>query len=261
MMGITLSVMYARDPLLTSLTEKLRHNHCITEVSVWDEAISDPKQIAALCAALENSSVTTVVRDKRMKIEIASKFAIESVCAVRCAFFVVVCYPGLVSCRLLVFTSDINVETSSTISLSLSHLPFRFASAQANKFRTSDTIKSILENEVTSVCLPAKAFNDANLERLCDALSRNTSVTSVDLSDNRIGDAGCASLAELLRVNAHIQSINLYRNAIGPKGVAVLAAVLHSHPSLTQLFLGGNAITECVGAPRDLSPIDCLLLF
>jgi len=82
--------------------------------------------------------------------------------------------------------------------------------------------------QVSSINLAGNEIGDPGLERLIQALNRETSkVEALDLSLNRLSDAGIKHLADLLETDTtKLAVLKLNHNEIGDKGAGLLAHAL-----------------------------------
>ena len=71
----------------------------------------------------------------------------------------------------------------------------------------------------------------------------STCLKSLDLSKNNIGDEGVVALAKALP-NTRIEELKLNMNEITEVGVAEICNAVKSTPTLVELYLGGNNLTD-----------------
>ncbi|XP_059816496.1 NACHT, LRR and PYD domains-containing protein 3-like [Hypanus sabinus] len=82
-------------------------------------------------------------------------------------------------------------------------------------------------------------------EDLVSALSTNTSLTELDLSDNKLGDSGVKLVSAALRnPECKIQRLGLSHVGLTDSGAEDLVSALSTNPSLTELYLGSNSLTN-----------------
>ncbi|XP_072892105.1 NACHT, LRR and PYD domains-containing protein 3-like [Hemitrygon akajei] len=82
-------------------------------------------------------------------------------------------------------------------------------------------------------------------EDLVSALSTNPSLTELDLSDNKLGDSGVKLVSAALRnPECKIQKLGLDKVGLTDSGAEDLVSALSTNPSLTELDLGYNSLTD-----------------
>ncbi|XP_062895876.1 NACHT, LRR and PYD domains-containing protein 3-like [Mobula hypostoma] len=88
-------------------------------------------------------------------------------------------------------------------------------------------------------------LTDSGAEDLVSALSTNTSLTELDLGGNKLGDSGVKLVSAALRNRqCKIQILWLYRVGLTDSGVEDLVSAVSTNPSLTELNLGSNSLTD-----------------
>ncbi|XP_059814512.1 NACHT, LRR and PYD domains-containing protein 3-like isoform X2 [Hypanus sabinus] len=88
-------------------------------------------------------------------------------------------------------------------------------------------------------------LTDSGAEDLVSALSTNPSLTELNLSDNKLGDSGVKLVSAALRNReCKIQKLWLIRVGLTDSGAEDLASALSTNPSLTDLSLGSNSLTD-----------------
>ncbi|XP_059816309.1 NACHT, LRR and PYD domains-containing protein 3-like isoform X1 [Hypanus sabinus] len=89
------------------------------------------------------------------------------------------------------------------------------------------------------------SLTDSGVEDLVSALSTNPSLTELDLSENKLGDSGVKLVSAALRnPECKIQKLGLYNVGLRDSGAEDLASALITYPSLTELDLGLNSLTD-----------------
>ncbi|XP_059816334.1 NACHT, LRR and PYD domains-containing protein 3-like [Hypanus sabinus] len=89
------------------------------------------------------------------------------------------------------------------------------------------------------------SLTDSGVEDLVSALSTNPSLTELDLSENKLGDSGVKLVSAALRnPECKIQKLGLYNVRLTDSGAEDLASALITYPSLTELDLGLNSLTD-----------------
>ncbi|XP_059817964.1 NACHT, LRR and PYD domains-containing protein 3-like [Hypanus sabinus] len=88
-------------------------------------------------------------------------------------------------------------------------------------------------------------LTDSGAEDLVSALSTNPSLTGLNLSDNKLGDSGVKLVSEALRnPECKIQKLGLEDVGLTDSGAEDLVSGLSTNPSLTELDLGLNSLTN-----------------
>ncbi|XP_059818706.1 NACHT, LRR and PYD domains-containing protein 3-like isoform X3 [Hypanus sabinus] len=88
-------------------------------------------------------------------------------------------------------------------------------------------------------------LTDSGAEDLASALSTNPSLTELNLSYNKLGDSGVKLVSAALRnPECKIQTLWLIRVGLTDSGAEDLASALSTNPSLTDLSLGSNSLTD-----------------
>jgi len=125
------------------------------------------------------------------------------------------------------------------------------ARSSARLANTKDTtpirheLKTILRrlrmNDPTlrEINLGGRMIRDEGVQRIGEALYKNTNLTSLFLYDNHVTDRGFYFLADMLRKNRGLQCLNLGENTknVSNEGVSALVEALKVCPSLNQLYL------------------------
>lgn len=93
-------------------------------------------------------------------------------------------------------------------------------------------------NMLVSVNYRNRNLNDKLIQRLSNALNKNTSVKTIDLSKNVFTDIGLKSLCKSLASHSLIEELNLIDNTIGDTGVKELCEFIKNNSSLRKLKLG-----------------------
>ncbi|XP_059818039.1 NACHT, LRR and PYD domains-containing protein 3-like [Hypanus sabinus] len=89
------------------------------------------------------------------------------------------------------------------------------------------------------------SLSDSGVEDLVSALRTNPSLTELDLSENKLGDSGVKLVSAALRnPECKIQKLLLYNVGLRDSGAEDLASALITNPSLTELDLGLNSLTD-----------------
>ncbi|XP_072892282.1 NACHT, LRR and PYD domains-containing protein 3-like [Hemitrygon akajei] len=88
-------------------------------------------------------------------------------------------------------------------------------------------------------------LTDSGAEDLASALSTNPSLTELNLSDNDLGDSGVKLVSAALRNPEYkIQRMELWSVGLTDSGAEDLASALSTNPSLTELSLESNSLTD-----------------
>ncbi|XP_072892422.1 NACHT, LRR and PYD domains-containing protein 3-like isoform X1 [Hemitrygon akajei] len=88
-------------------------------------------------------------------------------------------------------------------------------------------------------------LTDCGAEDLASALSTNPSLMELDLSGNKLGDSGMKLVSEALRnPECKIQKLGLMEVGLTDSGAEDLVSTLSTNPSLTELNLVGNLLTD-----------------
>ncbi|XP_055486371.1 NACHT, LRR and PYD domains-containing protein 3-like isoform X2 [Leucoraja erinacea] len=93
-------------------------------------------------------------------------------------------------------------------------------------------------------------LTDSAADDLASALSTNCSLTELNIGDNALGDSGVKLVSAALRsFNCKIQRLGLNNVGLTDSGAEDLVSALSANPSLTELQLGNNSLTDrCVPA-------------
>ncbi|XP_059814511.1 NACHT, LRR and PYD domains-containing protein 3-like isoform X1 [Hypanus sabinus] len=101
------------------------------------------------------------------------------------------------------------------------------------------------ECKIQTLWLNNVGLTDSGAEDLVSALSTNPSLTELNLSDNKLGDSGVKLVSAALRNReCKIQKLWLIRVGLTDSGAEDLASALSTNPSLTDLSLGSNSLTD-----------------
>ncbi|XP_072893206.1 ribonuclease inhibitor-like [Hemitrygon akajei] len=88
-------------------------------------------------------------------------------------------------------------------------------------------------------------LTDSGAEDLVSALSTNPSLTALNLSYNKLGDSGVKLVSAALRnPECKIQRLGLRDVGLTDSGAEDLVSALNTNPSLTDLDLGSNSLTD-----------------
>ncbi|XP_072881287.1 NACHT, LRR and PYD domains-containing protein 3-like isoform X1 [Hemitrygon akajei] len=100
------------------------------------------------------------------------------------------------------------------------------------------------------------SLTDSGAEDLVSALSTNQSLTELDLSDNELGDSGVRLVSVALRNReCKIQKLWLVNVGLTDSGAEDLVSAVSTNPSLTELILGFNSLTDL-----SVPALRCLIL-
>ncbi|XP_072894749.1 NACHT, LRR and PYD domains-containing protein 12-like [Hemitrygon akajei] len=102
-----------------------------------------------------------------------------------------------------------------------------------------------LECKIQTLELRDVGLTDSGAEDLASALSTNPSLTELDLSDNKLGDSGVKLVSAALgNPVCKIQKLELRKVGLTDSGAEHLVSALSTNPSLTELNLGINSLTD-----------------
>ncbi|XP_072133539.1 NACHT, LRR and PYD domains-containing protein 3-like isoform X3 [Mobula birostris] len=101
------------------------------------------------------------------------------------------------------------------------------------------------ECKIQKLWLSDVGLTDSGAEDLVSALSTNPSLTELNLSYNKLGDSGVKLVSAALRnPECKIQKLGLDDVGLRDSGVEDLVSALSTNPSLTELDLGLNSLTD-----------------
>ncbi|XP_072893242.1 uncharacterized protein [Hemitrygon akajei] len=101
------------------------------------------------------------------------------------------------------------------------------------------------ECKLQKLWLRGVGLTDSGAEDLVSALSTNPSLTELDLSRNELGDSGVKLVSAALRnPECKIQKLWLDNVGLTDSGAEDLVSALSTNPSLTDLDLGYNSLTD-----------------
>ncbi|XP_072893752.1 NACHT, LRR and PYD domains-containing protein 3-like [Hemitrygon akajei] len=101
------------------------------------------------------------------------------------------------------------------------------------------------ECKILKLGLRDVSLTDSGVEDLVSALRTNPSLTELDLSENKLGDSGAKLVSAALRnPECKIQKLWLYNVGLRDSGAEDLVSALSTNPSLTELDLGLNSLTD-----------------
>ncbi|XP_059818937.1 NACHT, LRR and PYD domains-containing protein 3-like [Hypanus sabinus] len=101
------------------------------------------------------------------------------------------------------------------------------------------------ECKIQRLWLNQVGLTDSGAEDLVSALSTNPSLTELELSDNKLGDSGVKLVSAALRnPECKIQKLWLRGVGLTDSGAEDLVSTLSTNPSLTELNLGYNSLTD-----------------
>ncbi|XP_062896098.1 LOW QUALITY PROTEIN: NACHT, LRR and PYD domains-containing protein 3-like [Mobula hypostoma] len=101
------------------------------------------------------------------------------------------------------------------------------------------------ECKIQELWLTGVGLTDSGVEDLVSVLSTNTSLTELNLSDNKLGDSGVKLVSAALRnPECKIQKLGLINVGLTDSGAEDLVSALSTNPSLTELNLGFNSLTD-----------------
>eukprot|EP01012_Entosiphon_sulcatum_P051815 TRINITY_DN71160_c0_g1_i1.p1 TRINITY_DN71160_c0_g1~~TRINITY_DN71160_c0_g1_i1.p1 ORF type:complete len:374 (+),score=59.62 TRINITY_DN71160_c0_g1_i1:20-1141(+) len=95
---------------------------------------------------------------------------------------------------------------------------------------------------VQRLVLSFNDFSTPGVERLLEALGKNTTLTELDLAQNSIQSGVSLTLGTMLQQNSTLRVLNLSRNDLGPPCVGPLATGLGGNQSLQLLDLQDNEL-------------------
>ncbi|XP_059817322.1 NACHT, LRR and PYD domains-containing protein 3-like [Hypanus sabinus] len=101
------------------------------------------------------------------------------------------------------------------------------------------------ECKIQTLGLRNVGLTDSGVEDLVSALSTKPSLTDLDLSENKLGDSGVKLVSAALRnPECKIQKLQLIHVGLTDSGAEDLVSTLSTNPSLTDLGLGFNSLTD-----------------
>ncbi|XP_072891811.1 NACHT, LRR and PYD domains-containing protein 3-like isoform X1 [Hemitrygon akajei] len=101
------------------------------------------------------------------------------------------------------------------------------------------------ECKIQKLWLGDVGLTDSGAEDLGSALSTNPSLMELDLNGNKLGDSGVKLVSAALRnPECKIQKLGLLNVGLTDSGAEDLASALSTNPSLTELNLGLNSLTD-----------------
>ncbi|XP_072894813.1 ribonuclease inhibitor-like, partial [Hemitrygon akajei] len=101
------------------------------------------------------------------------------------------------------------------------------------------------ECKIQKLWLNNVGLTDSGAQDLGSALSTNPSLTVLDLSENKLGDSGVKLVSAALRnPECKIQKLWLNRVGLTDSGAEDFVSALSTKPSLTELNLGFNSLTD-----------------
>ncbi|XP_072892145.1 NACHT, LRR and PYD domains-containing protein 3-like [Hemitrygon akajei] len=101
------------------------------------------------------------------------------------------------------------------------------------------------ECKIQKLGLNNVGLTDSGAEDLASALSTNPSLTDLNLSDNKLGDSGVKLVSAALRnPECKIQKLGLDNVGLTDSGADDFASALSTNPSLTELNLASNSLTD-----------------
>ncbi|XP_072892528.1 NACHT, LRR and PYD domains-containing protein 3-like [Hemitrygon akajei] len=102
-----------------------------------------------------------------------------------------------------------------------------------------------LECKIQKLWLENVGLTDSGAGDLVSALSTNPSLTGLDLGDNKLGDSGVKLVSAALRnPECKIQRLGLWGVGLTDSGAEDLVSALSTNPSLTDLNLASNSLTD-----------------
>ncbi|XP_072891897.1 NACHT, LRR and PYD domains-containing protein 3-like [Hemitrygon akajei] len=112
------------------------------------------------------------------------------------------------------------------------------------------------ECKIQKLGLDNVGLTDSGAKDFASALSTNPSLTGLNLSDNKLGDSGVKRVSAALRnPECKIQKLELVEVGLTDSGAEDLASALSTNPSLTDLNLELNSLTD-----RSVPALRCLIL-
>ncbi|XP_072892682.1 NACHT, LRR and PYD domains-containing protein 3-like isoform X2 [Hemitrygon akajei] len=101
------------------------------------------------------------------------------------------------------------------------------------------------ECKIQKLVLCCVGLTHSGAEDLASALSTNPSLTELNLSDNKLGDSGVKLVSVALRnPECKIQKLRLWGVGLTDSGAEDLVSAPSTNPSLTELDLGSNSLTD-----------------
>ncbi|XP_072893968.1 NACHT, LRR and PYD domains-containing protein 3-like [Hemitrygon akajei] len=101
------------------------------------------------------------------------------------------------------------------------------------------------ECKIQKLGLYGVGLTDSGAEDLASALSTNQTLTELDLSVNELGDSGVKLVSAALRnPECKIQKLELRDVGLTDSGAEDLVSILSTNPSLTELYLASNSLTD-----------------
>ncbi|XP_072890933.1 NACHT, LRR and PYD domains-containing protein 3-like [Hemitrygon akajei] len=101
------------------------------------------------------------------------------------------------------------------------------------------------ECKIQKLWLNNVGLTDSGAEDLASALSRKPSLTELNLSDNKLGDSGVKLVSSaLVNTDCKIQRLWMRKVGLTDSGAEDLVSALSTKPSLMELDLGYNSLTD-----------------
>ncbi|XP_072133666.1 NACHT, LRR and PYD domains-containing protein 12-like isoform X7 [Mobula birostris] len=101
------------------------------------------------------------------------------------------------------------------------------------------------ECKIQKLELDSVGLTDSGAEDLVSALSTKPALTELDLSGNKLGDSGVKLVSEALRnPECKVQKLRLNHVGLTDSGVEDLVSALSTNPSLIELDLVSNSLTD-----------------
>jgi hypothetical protein len=117
--------------------------------------------------------------------------------------------------------------------------------SHASLSRVEALLLAAVEGTAATIMLDDKPLTQAHFDKLSLAVSKNETITLISLVETKMNDMQLASLAAALSTHkSPITTLNIEYCDVGDEGARALASTLKSHPTLKQVFLAGNHITD-----------------
>ncbi|CAF4656252.1 unnamed protein product, partial [Rotaria magnacalcarata] len=138
-------------------------------------------------------------------------------------------------------TCDYTISASSSQTLTKLHIGGNHIELQGIQRLTNALEKN---TTLTILDLQDNQIGDEGIEYFCNSLKNTLTLTSLDLSSNQIEAPGARYMADLLENNSILDTLSLRDNELRSRGIEYLAYALKTNITLTTLNLRFNYIDD-----------------